>query len=29
VRVVGGEEQEIRVEVDAGRLSSVGLTLRT
>jgi len=27
VRVSGGEEEEIRVEVDAGRLSSVGLTL--
>ena len=27
VRVSGGEEREIRVEVDAGRLSSVGLTL--
>jgi HAE1 family hydrophobic/amphiphilic exporter-1 len=27
VKVVGGEEQEIGVEVDAGRLSAVGLTL--
>jgi HAE1 family hydrophobic/amphiphilic exporter-1 len=27
VRVVGGEEEEIQVEVDAGRLTSVGLTL--
>ncbi len=27
VKVSGGEEQEIRVEVDAGRLSAVGLTL--
>ncbi len=27
VKVVGGEEQEILVEVDAGRLSAVGLTL--
>lgn len=27
VKVVGGEEEEIRVEVDAGRLSAVGLTL--
>ena len=27
VRVVGGEEEEIQVEVDAGRLSAVGLTL--
>jgi HAE1 family hydrophobic/amphiphilic exporter-1 len=28
VRVVGGEEEEIQVEVDAARLSAVGLTLR-
>ena len=27
VKVVGGEEQEIGVDVDAGRLSAVGLTL--
>ena len=27
VRVVGGEEEEIRVDVDAGRLTAVGLTL--
>ena len=27
VRVVGGEEEEIQVEVDAARLSAVGLTL--
>ena len=27
VRVAGGEEEEIQVEVDAGRLSAVGLTL--
>ncbi|HEY3215732.1 MAG TPA: efflux RND transporter permease subunit [Candidatus Eisenbacteria bacterium] len=27
VKVVGGEEEEVRVEVDAGRLSAVGLTL--
>src|SRR3989441_6796480 len=27
VKVAGGEEEEIRVEVDAGRLSAVGLTL--
>ncbi len=27
VKVVGGEEEEIRVEVDAGRLTSVGLSL--
>jgi hydrophobic/amphiphilic exporter-1 (mainly G- bacteria), HAE1 family len=27
VKVVGGEEEEIRVEVDAARLSAVGLTL--
>ena len=27
VRVVGGEEEEIQVEIDAGRLSAVGLTL--
>jgi hydrophobic/amphiphilic exporter-1 (mainly G- bacteria), HAE1 family len=27
VKVVGGEEQEIAVEVDAGRLSAVGLSL--
>src|SRR5437867_702905 len=27
VRVVGGEEEEIRVDVDAGRLTGVGLTL--
>jgi HAE1 family hydrophobic/amphiphilic exporter-1 len=27
VRVAGGEEEEIQVDVDAGRLSSVGLTL--
>src|SRR6185503_8582230 len=27
VRVVGGEEEEIQVDVDAGKLSSVGLSL--
>lgn len=27
VKVVGGEEEEIRIDVDAGRLSAVGLTL--
>ncbi len=27
VRVAGGEEEEIQVEIDAGRLSAVGLTL--
>jgi hydrophobic/amphiphilic exporter-1 (mainly G- bacteria), HAE1 family len=27
VKVVGGEEEEIQVEVDAGRLAAVGLTL--
>src|SRR5262245_8229264 len=27
VKVAGGEEEEIRVEVDAGRLTAVGLTL--
>jgi HAE1 family hydrophobic/amphiphilic exporter-1 len=27
VRVAGGEEEEIQVDVDAGRLSSVGITL--